>query len=65
MFRLDRNIGIAHNHETDPYKEYWKNQSIEERLKAANYLNSVAFNFSLENPPVLDRTVFSMRKLSE
>jgi hypothetical protein len=62
MYRLDRNIGIAHNHETDPYKDYWQKQTLEDRLKAANYLNSVAYNFSLENPPSMDRTFFAMRK---
>ncbi|GAA4042922.1 hypothetical protein GCM10022409_31080 [Hymenobacter glaciei] len=32
-----------------------------ERLRAAQYLNSVAFNFDLDNPPRLDRTAFSCR----
>jgi hypothetical protein len=32
--------------------EYWKKQSYEKRLEAANYLNSVAYNFSGSNPLV-------------
>jgi len=43
--------------------EYWKKQSIEERFRAAFYLNSIAYNFDLNNPPLMDKTVFSMGKL--
>ena len=32
-----------------------------ERLRAAAYLNSVAYGYDLDNPPRLDRTAFSMR----
>ena len=50
--RLDR---TAFKHQTiegaDRNLEYWKNQSYAERLRAANYLNSVAFNFNIANPP--------------
>jgi len=35
-----------------------------ERLEAANYLNSIAFQYDLKNPPKMDRTAFSMRKHS-
>jgi hypothetical protein len=42
--------------------EYWKKQSYEKRLEAANYLNSVAFNFDVNNPPRVDRTYFKIRK---
>ena len=65
MYKLDRNIGIAHKLERDPYKIYWQYQPMIERLKAAFYLNSIAFNFSVSNPPKLDRQVFSMQKLGE
>lgn len=37
-------------------------QSVRERLIAAFYLNSVAYNFDINNPPKLDRSAFSMRK---
>lgn len=42
--------------------EYWKGQSYEKRLEAANYLNSVAYNFDVNNPPRVDRTYFRIRK---
>jgi hypothetical protein len=33
-----------------------------ERLRAAAYLNSVAYGYDLQNPPKLDRTAFSTRQ---
>jgi hypothetical protein len=40
---------------------YWKTQPLEERLRAAFYLNSVAFDFDINNPPKLDRNSFKTR----
>ena len=63
QFKLDRTAFHAGTHE-ETEKYYAKNQpktSIE-RLQAANYLNSVAFQFDLNNPPKMDKSVFSMRK---
>ena len=45
-----------------PAIEYSKNMTAEERLAAAFYLISVAYNFDINNPPRMDKTVFSMRK---
>ncbi|GLU56293.1 hypothetical protein [Dyadobacter frigoris] len=62
-FKLDRTAFHAGTHE-ETEKYYAKNQpktSIE-RLMPANYLNSIAFQFDLNNPPKMDRTVFAMRK---
>lgn len=62
-FKLDRTAFHAGSHqETEKY--YAKNQpkTATERLLAANYLNSVAFHFDINNPPKMDRTAFSMRK---
>ena len=65
MFKLDRTAFTAGNHASASHNyEFWKEKSPEERLRAAFYLNSVAFNFSLDNPPRLDKTVFSIRKHS-
>ena len=41
--------------EASPNLEYWKNQSYEKRLEGANYLNSVAYDFDVGNPPRLDK----------
>jgi hypothetical protein len=48
--------------EMKPAINYWKDKTPEERLEAACYLNSVAYNFDINNPPKMDKTVFSMRK---
>ena len=43
---------------------YWKDKTLQERLQAANYLITTAYNFSTHNPPILDRTHFSTRKFN-
>lgn len=40
---------------------YYKKLSWQERLKIANYLNSIAYNFPEDTPPRLDRTKFKTR----
>ncbi|MFT7481861.1 MAG: hypothetical protein ACI8WW_000791 [Oceanospirillaceae bacterium] len=45
-------------------KDYWATKTMRERLEAAFYLNSVAYNFDINNLPKMDRTVFSMRKIT-
>ncbi len=41
---------------------YWKSKSYAERLIAAFYLNSVAFNFDINNPPKMDKSYYRMCK---
>ncbi len=41
---------------------YWKTKMVEERFAAAMYLNSIAYNFDVNNLPRLDRTAFKTRK---
>jgi hypothetical protein len=62
-FKLERAAFHAGTHE-ETEKYYAKNQprTSTERLMAANYLNSIAFQFDVNNPPKMDKTVFSMRK---
>jgi len=64
-YRLDRTAFKAQTaaESSDNY-DYWKQQSYTERLRAAFYLNSVAYNFDINNPPRLDRNVFKIRKRS-
>jgi hypothetical protein len=62
-FKLDRTAFRATNHEKKGNDSlYWKTRTEEERLAAAFYLNSVAYNFDINHPPRMDKTVFSMRK---
>lgn len=42
--------------------KYWQTKTVKERLLAVAYLNSVAFNYDINNPPKVDRTVFSIEK---
>ena len=63
MYRLDKSYGKAQSFkEADNNREYWLQKDTKERLQAAWYLISCAYQFDLDNPPRLDRTVFSMRK---
>ncbi|SDY50165.1 hypothetical protein [Hymenobacter psychrophilus] len=62
-FRLDRTAFHAGTHEENArYHAQQQPSTMEERLRAAAYLNSVAYNYDLNNPPRLDRTAFSTRK---
>ena len=63
MYKLDRNsFKIQTAEEASSHASYWKKQTAEERLRATMYLNSVAFNFDINNPPRMDKTVHSERK---
>jgi len=63
MFRLDRTKGKGYKHENaEKDSAYWKTKTVDERLEAVMYLNSIAYNFDINNPPRMDKTVFSMRK---
>jgi len=63
MYRLDRTAFKAHTAEeaTKSHAAYYRTLTWQERLRIANYLNSIAFNFPEHNPPKLDRTKFSAR----
>jgi hypothetical protein len=62
-FRLDRTAFKAQTVEeaTSNQAAYYKTLSWQERLKIANYLNSVAYNYPENEPPRLDKTVFKAR----
>jgi hypothetical protein len=40
---------------------YYKTPTWQERLRIANYLNSVAYNYPENEPPRMDKTVFKVR----
>jgi len=61
-YKLDRTSFKAHTvNEAANHKQYYSSLSWQERLKITAYLNSVAFNYDINNPPKLDRTIFSVR----
>ena len=62
MFRLDKTKFSMGKVEEQNQIAYWKDKSPTERLDAACYLISVAFDFDTKHPPKVDRTKFSCRK---
>lgn len=61
-YKLDRTAFKAQTaQEAANQYAYWKLQTPEERLKAAFYLNSVVYNYDINNPPRLDRGFFTMQ----
>lgn len=62
-FRLDKTAFKAQTAEqaTSSHAFYYKTLSWQERLRIANYLNSIAYNYPENNPPRLDKTKFSVR----
>ncbi|WP_094568875.1 hypothetical protein [Mucilaginibacter xinganensis] len=62
-YRLDRTAFKAQTAEEAVRRqaEYYRSLTWQERLRIANYLNSVAYNYPENNPPRLDRTVFRAR----
>jgi len=62
-YRLDRTAFKAQNAKeaVESQSEYYKSLTWQERLRVANYLNSIAYNYPENNPPKMDKTVFSVR----
>lgn len=62
--RLDRTLFKAQTLEdADKHSDYYKKLSWQERLEVAAYLNSVAYNYDLNNPPCMDKTQFSVKSI--
>ena len=62
-YKLDRTAFHMGTHtETEQYHASQQAETYAERLKQANYLISVAFDFDLSNPPRLNKSAFSARK---
>lgn len=63
MYKLDRNSFKKQSFEDAAnYADAFKSLSVKERLKISFYLNSIAYNFDINNPPKMDKTVFKIRK---
>jgi len=62
-YRLDKTaFKVQTFNESDMANVCGKEVSYSERFRRAYYLNSIAYQFSRQNPPRLDKTVFSSRK---
>lgn len=63
QYKFDRSAFKASTfQEAGNHYEYWKDKTFRERLQAANYLITFAYNFSMQDPPFLDRSYFTTRK---
>ena len=61
-YRLDRTAFKAHNAaKASDHASYYQTLTWQERIRIANYLNSIAYNYPENEPPKMDKTVFSMR----
>lgn len=62
-FHLDRSAFKAQTmEEAANHAAYYATLTWQERLAIAAYLNSVAYNYPLNNPPKLDKTKFKAGK---
>ena len=64
MYRLDRTAFKAQTFEEaeTSHAAYYKTLTWQERLRIAAYLNSIAWNYPLDNPPKMDKTKFKARQ---
>ena len=61
-YRLDRTAFKKHSaEEAANHGAYYRTLTWQERLRIANYLNSIAYNYPENEPPRLDRTAFKKR----
>ncbi len=62
-YRLDRTVFKAQTAEeaTKSQAEYYRSLTWQERMRIANYLNSIAYNYPENEPSRMDKTVFKMR----
>ena len=62
MFKFDRTAFKAMTaDEADKEMQNTKHLTVAERLRVAMYLNSIAYNFPIDSPPKMDKTVFEAR----
>lgn len=62
-YLLDRTAFKAQTAEeaSKSHAAYYKTLTWQERLRIANYLNSIAYDYPENEPPRMDKTAFKMR----
>ena len=64
-YRLDKTAFQAMSvEEADDYMRDYKNYHWKERLKVSFFLTCLAYGFDVNNPPKMDKTIFSTSKQS-
>lgn len=62
-FRSDKNhFGAGKIIDKPSDAAYYGTLTMEQRLKIAFYLNSVVYNFDINNPSKMDKSVFTIPK---
>ena len=62
-YRMDKTaFSVRTFEEADNAMRDYSNHTFRERLHIYWYLTSIVYKFDLNNPPKMDKTVFSMRK---
>jgi hypothetical protein len=62
MYKLDRSVFKKQSFEEAANHGYThRNLSVIDRLKISYYLNANAYNFDINNPPKMDKTVFKIQ----
>jgi hypothetical protein len=62
LYKLDKKaFKMQTFDEASDYCGYWLSKTVAERLNAAAYLNSIAFNYPLDNPLRMDKSIFKIR----
>ena len=65
QYKFDRNaFKMLTFKESEDRNRFDKTISYSERLRQAYFLISRAYGFAIDNPPKMDRSVFSFRKLN-
>jgi hypothetical protein len=65
-FKLDRTAFKAQTiREAADHAQVYSKMTWQERLRVAAYLNSVAYNYDLHNPPRMDKTKFAARAMKK
>ena len=63
-YRMDRSSFKAHSAaDAADHASYYKKLSWQERLRIAMYLNSIAYNYPVDNPPRMDKSKFQAKSL--
>jgi hypothetical protein len=64
-YKLDRTAFRAQTlEEAADHGAYYRQLNWIERLRVNAYLNSIAFNYPLDDPPRMDKTSFSVKSRS-